>query len=425
MSVKGEISRGMAEDVRKIEDSFHSLVQSAIRLGDDFRPNIRSNAQMRHLFLERLHLKSTTGSVDKDQRKAWLDDSRVSQDHKDIILKYDEFQRESKFFSTYAEMRVDPDNRFRTVWKQQGVTKAPGRLSSSGNLWGTASNAQNQPERSKKFFTSDDGTIFFYADGSQAEARLVAFLADIDKWKEDFERARLTGTYDAHRALAADMYKVPYDSTPSEDWETDPRTGLLVPTIRYKSKRARHGLNYRMQFMTLAIKAGLSVYEAKKVYIIYHQTNPEIKEWWDELEHIAKKERELWSPLGRRWRIMQRIDDEALESIVAFVPQSTVGDHVRRVWYKCHEDDEWDSRYMRIKLNVHDAVVGIATPEKAKTAAKIVQKHMEEPIMVENTKRTKVEQCIIPGDVAISEPDEFGIHRWSTLKKLKGFRWDA
>lgn len=420
VSVKNEIAAGMAVDVKKIEDEFHAMVQAELNVSDSYRPNIRSNPQMKYLFLERLKCKSTTGSVDKPSREKMIEDLRTSQSVKDIIIKYDEYQREAKFYSTYADMKVDPDDRFRPVWKQQGVTKAPGRLSSSGNLWGTASNAQNQPTRAQKFYTSDDNTVVIYIDGSQAEARVVAYLADIDKWKADFERARLNpGSFDAHCALASDMYKIDYSQVPTVDWEIDPRTGLEVPTIRYKAKRCRHGLNYRMQYPRLAESAKLSLFEAKKSFIIYHATNPEIKLWWAELERIVKRTRELWTPYGRRFRVIQRIDEDALESIVAFTPQSTIGDHVKRVWYKSVEDDDWDNSRMRMKLNVHDALIGIAKPDHAKTALRIMKKHMENPILIENVYKTKVEECIIPGDIKISKPDEFGVHRWSTLAKAQ------
>jgi len=427
-SVRNEIAAGLSIDVAKIEQKFQEQVQRLIDI-PTYKPNIRSPQQMKSLFFDRLKVKTTTGSVDKENRDKIINDVRTPQDIKELLLTYDEYQRESKFFSTYADMRVDPDDRFRTTWKQQGVTKAPGRLSSAGNLWGTASNAQNQPTRSHKFFIAEDDTVIIYIDGGQAEARVVAYLADIEKWKQDFERARLTGTFDAHCSLASDMYKIPYDDVPREDWTVDERTGLEVPTIRYKAKRCRHGLNYRMNWPRLAETAKLSLYEAKKNYILYHNVNPEIKLWWNRLERIVRADRQLFTPLGRRLRIIQRIDEDALESIVAFVPQATIGDHVKRVWYQSHEDDEWDNSKMRIKFNVHDALIGIAKPSHAKTALRIMKKYMEQPIMIENVYKTKVEPCIIPGDCKIStneirnkEGEVIDIdryHRWSNLIKVK------
>lgn len=424
-SIKNIVASEIRADVGLIEEQFHRLCEKELEHRYEDRINIRSNTQIKNFFVNKLRLQTTTGSVNKDQRQKWMDDPRVSQAAKDIIIKYGEYQRESKFASTYADMAIDEDDRFRPTWKQQGVVSAPGRLSSSGNLWNTASNAQNQPERAKKFYIAEDDSVIIYIDGSQAEARVVGYLADIEKWKEDFERARLNpGSFDAHCSLAADMYKIPYADVPTEDWVKDEETGLLVPTIRYKAKRSRHGLNYRMYWPRLAEAAKLSLYDAKKSYILYHNVNPEIKKWWDHLEKIVRRDRVLFTPYGRRYKILQRINDDALESIVAFVPQSTIGDHVKRCWYKCHEDDGWDIQRMRLKFNVHDALIGIAKPDYAEKALAIMQKHMEHPIMIENVYKTKVEQCIIPGDVAISEPDEHGIHRWSTLKKLKGFRWE-
>lgn len=424
MDIKNTIAGDLKGQVNAIEAKFLDMVHTLLPDYKSYNPNIRSNTQMKALFLDKLHAKSATGSVDKEARAKMIDDTRVPQDVKDLLIVYNNYQSEQKFYSTYAEMRVDPDNRFRMVWKQQGVTKAPGRLSSAGNLWGTASNVQNQPTRAQPFFIADHNgkvsTVKFYADGSQAEARVVAYLADIPKWKEDFERARLTGTFDAHRSLASNMYKIPYDDIPTEDWVKDEKTGLEVPTIRYKAKRARHGLNYRMQYPRLAEAAKLTLFDAKKTFILYHLENPEIKKWWEELEKIIKRTKELWTPLGRRFRLLGRLDEEALESIVAFVPQSTIGDMVKRTWYQCHEDDDWDDRKMRIKINVHDALIGLgANRNYAEKACRIMKKYAEAPLLIENVYKTKVEELIIPAEFKISEPDEKGIHRWSTLKKFK------
>jgi hypothetical protein len=91
-------------------------------------------------------------------------------------------------------------------------------------------------------FVAPPGWEFSYYDMSQIEARIVACLAHIPKWLSQFNAARLNpGTYDAHCALAAEMFKVPYEQVPTHD-----RDGEGRPTIRYIAKRCRHGLNYRM-----------------------------------------------------------------------------------------------------------------------------------------------------------------------------------
>lgn len=405
------------DGIRQIAEKLINMAREELNLGESYNPNLNSNLQMKTLFLDKLGLKSATGSFDAVARQKILDDSRTSMAAQAMVLKYNEYQKAVKFHSTYAESRVDPDQRVRYTFKQQGVAAAPGRLSSSGNLWGTGLNMQNQPKAAYKFYISDPGTSMFYFDLSQAEARVVAYLADIDQWKQDFERARLGGDFDAHCSLASSMYGIPYELVPKEDTDA---VGEF--TVRYKAKRCRHGLNYTMQWPRLAETTGMSPYESKRSYILYHKTNPEIQTWWKDTERIAKREKELWTPLGRRLRIMQRIDENSLGNIVAFVPQSTIGDKVKQVWYQCHEDDEWDNQKMRIKLNIHDALTGLgANRNYAEKALRIAKRYAESPILIQNTKRTKTEQLIIPADVAISEPDDKGIHRWSTLKKIKHF----
>src|SRR5690606_21088697 len=158
----------------------------------------------------------------------------------------------------------------------------------------------------------DEDCVMLYFDLAQAEARVVGYVADIEKWKEDFERARLTGGYDCHRALAADMFKMDYDTVPTKD-EIDGEY-----TLRYIAKRCRHGLNYRMQIARLAETTGLSFSRAAQAYHAYHRASPEVQKWWDATTTIVKKERQLFNAYGRRWKLLQRFDDEALKSIVAF-----------------------------------------------------------------------------------------------------------
>jgi hypothetical protein len=70
-------------------------------------------------------------------------------------------------------------------------------------------NLQNQPHEAYPMFVCEPGYCLFYFDLEQAEARVVGWLANIEKWIEDFEKARIQGgDYDCHRSLAADMWKL-------------------------------------------------------------------------------------------------------------------------------------------------------------------------------------------------------------------------
>lgn len=412
--VKEEVVKELRASTSAVEEEFVQMAQQLADLPETYRPNIRSPLQMKELFFNKLKLKSVDNAFDETARVKLMADVRTPLDVQSLILKYNEYTKRYKFLSTYAEQQVDPDNRTRYVFKQNGVSAAPGRLSSAGTLWGTGGNMQNQPDEAYKFYIADDGTVCWYFDLSQAEAKVVAYVADIPKWKEDFEKARLGGDYDCHRSLASEMYKIPYDQVPKEDIDADGQH-----TIRWKSKRCRHGLNYTMQPPRLAETTGMSPYEAKKSYILYHNATPEVKMWWSQVEKVARTEKKLVTPLGRELPILERIDPNNLGNLVAFVPQSTIGDKVKQLWYQLQEDDEWDNSKMRVKLNIHDALFGVATPDKAMKVLEIAQRYIEIPLLIQDMYKRRVEPLILSADFKISQPDEHNLHRWSTLRKVK------
>lgn len=265
---------------------------------------------------------------------------------------------------------------------------------------------------------------YVYFDGAQAEARIVAYEANIPSWKEQFERARLNpGSYDAHIALAAEMFKVDYNAISKDDYYSANTTdvgecmGSAHPegslTLRGKSKRCRHGLNYRMQVARLAAVTGMTMQEAQYAFDAYHRATPELQKWWETVIAEVYRERKLYSCLGRRMEFLgSRIDENLLDSIIAFKPQSALGDFVCSVQYKAQEDDKWP-RYARIPFNNHDSLSALCRPKDVQTVALIMRKYAEAPLII------KGEQLIIPADFKVSYPDEQGIHRWSNLKKLK------
>lgn len=406
--LKARISAELDEDVAKLEEQFVELARQAAA-NPALEVNPRSPKQLGTLLFKTLKLRGKGTSTNAQNRKYMMDHPSTPAAARDMLDALNKYAEENKFASTYANSQIDPDGRIRCEYKQMGVQSAPGRLSSSKTAWDSGMNLQNQPDRAQEMYIADEGMCLVYFDLSQAEARVVAWLADIVLWIEQFEKARIEGGFDCHRALAAEMFSIPYDEVPTADREANGK-----PSLRFIAKRCRHGLNYRMNWPRLAETTGLDSRTAREAYNLYHRTTPELRVWWDALASEVRQSRQLVSPKGRVLRIMERITDEAMESIVAFKPQSTVGDHVSQVMYMAEEDDDWpiDARML---LNVHDALISLSPIRDAVKCAQVMRRYAEEPIMVNG------KPLIIPADFAVSTPDDGGVHRWSTLRKVKHF----
>ncbi len=403
--LKAKITEELREDVKKLEAQFHEAVQRATR-----DPNMivspRSPSQLRTLFFNRLGLAGRGHSVDEENRARILSNPSTPLEAKEVIYQLDKYMKEHKFLSTYAEMSIDEDGRVRCEYKQFGTKSAPGRLSSSMVMWGTGMNLQNQPIRARKMFIAPPGYGFCYFDLSQAEARVVSEIWNVKALKENFQKALTQKGFDVHRANAANIFQVPYDEVPEKDHEDNGS-----PTRRYLGKRCVHGLNYRMGPDKLASVCEIPMSQALEAHMKYHIAFPEIRQGWRETIARVQKDRKIYTPMGRRLIVLGRLDEEVLDAVVAFVPQSTIGDKVARVIYLCHEDPEWPPD-AAICLNIHDALIAVAPVNKMAWVSRVMKKHAEEPIYVKGA------PLFIPAEVQQSVPGEDGVHRWTTLKKV-------
>jgi uracil-DNA glycosylase family 4 len=421
LPLKERLREDMLKTISKLLDRFQDQVKAALGTDELYNPN--SPKQMSDLYFSKLKLVGRGVRTDAENRNRMFEHPRTSEKAREIILTINEYAKEQKFYSTYVKSEVDYDGRMRCMWNQTGVQEAPGRLSSSQTMWGSGTNLQNQPERAYEMFIADQGYGFAYFDLSQAEARYVAWDAKIDRWMEQFERARVDHSFDAHRALAADMFKIAYDEVPTFDRYDStkghpPPAGVaeFAPTVRYIAKRCRHGLNYRMGPDRLSSTTGLPLLEATNAYRIYHRRTPELQQWWQLVEQEVRDTGMLFNALGRRWLLMERISNEALESIIAFKPQSTVGDWVSRVIYMSHDDPRWPAN-ARMALNVHDALICLAPLDKLELCVSIALKYAGQEIMLPYKDKgvTRVRGLIIPSDAKISQPNERGFHSWGSL----------
>ena len=440
--LKAQITEDVGKDVAAKEETFKNLVRIAAK-DDTLDVNPRSPKQLSDLFFRRLQLVGRGTSTDANNRKRMLSHPRTSSSAKDVILALDRYAEENKFLTTYAEMVVDDDDRIRCEYKQYGTQKAPGRLSSAAVMWGSGMNLQNQPDRAKAMFVADPGYRFLYFDLSQAEARIVAYHWKVQALIQNFEAAAVDKSLDVHRANASRIFKVPYDEIPSFDrWElgknTDDPSLAGKPTKRFLGKRCVHGLNYRMGPDRLAETCDIPYGMALEAYIAYHRAFPEIKVAWDAIVKEVYRTHELWNLLGRRLKFLGRLpqpganegteEANVLESIVAFVPQSTIGDKVCSNIYQIEDDPAWPST-ARMALNVHDALIALVPDDDdvALHCARIMKKHAESPILIHG------HPVSIPADFAwsyatmwsdekgtfVPANDTSGYHRWSNLKKFK------
>ena len=407
-------------DLQHHEEDVFTLIENAT--GTPANLNLRSRPQLANLLFKTLKLEGRGLSTDKANRERIKKNPKTPAIAKELLTAFDRFQQETTFHSNFATSELSPDGRFRAEFKQYGVTKAPGRLSSKQLLTGEGGNLQNQPPRARNMYVADDGCCFIYFDLSQAEARVVAWRANIEKWKEQFERARKDGSYDCHRALAAEMWHIPYEQVPKKDFVEE--DGRLVYTKRYIAKRCRHGLNYRMEIDKLAEVTGLSYYDARLAYQIYHKLTPELKRWWRQAEIDFRNNKVMYNAFGRRLKVIQRLDENVLESIIAFYPQSTIGDKVSMVWYQAMEDKRWP-RTCRIAINVHDSLTGIApvgtvAQHHALSALRILREYAEKPILIQDAWNNRPQPLIIPAELKMSyRDDNDDYHRWSHMKEVK------
>src|SRR6478736_6698811 len=423
-SIKESLKESIGNKVLELEEAFYKAVQE-VTGEPEYEPNPKSPKQLSELLFHKLRLVGRGTSTNAENRGRMYNHPATTEPKRAVLRTLDEFAKEQKFYSTYANSSFDDDGRMRCTYNQTGVQSAPGRLSSSGMLWKnalgeeTGMNLQNQPERAYGMYIADKGYGLGYFDMAQAEARLVGWFANIESWINDFERARFDGSFDAHRALASTMFNIPYDEVPSFD-RYDTSHGHAPPegkrefdvTLRYVAKRCRHGLNYRMGPDRLSSTTGLSLADATNAYRAYHRITPELQQWWGKLEEEVRATKTLFNAYGRRFIILERLSPEALESIVAFKPQSTLGDHVVKVIYQSHEDDRWPIN-ARMWLNIHDALICLAPRHKVKTCLSIMKKYAEAPLMINGR------ELIIPAETKMGIPDATETIRWSTLQKVE------
>ncbi len=267
----------------------------------------------------------------------------------DLML---EHRKLAKLKGTYLDMKIDDDGRIRSSMNPVG--NKFGRLSSSKTIFGTGANMQNQPPIMKKFMKPDEGHIAYDIDLSQAENRLVAYIAPEGRMIEAFEEK-----IDVHSRTASYIFNIPEEEIAEMDKE-----GVMCKEIgggkythRFWGKKANHAFNYGQSANAFAKQMLIPDYEGKIIHNKYHLAYPGVRKYHNWVEQELRKTRSLTNLFNRRCMFLDRWDHFLFMSAFSFIPQSTVADMINR--WGLHELYFGQSKYAPVKIlnQVHDSIV--------------------------------------------------------------------
>lgn len=341
---------GVKLDTEALKQSSEVLSQQLIALeqsiyelaGQTF--NINSTKQVGEILFDKLKLdekakKTKTGGYSTSEEVL----EKIRGKHP-IVGKLLEYRGIKKLLSTYIDALpalIHPETGKIHTSFNQAVT-ATGRLSS------TNPNLQNIPVRDelgreirKAFIADDDDCIFFSADYSQIELRLMAHLSNDPHMVEAF----CSGA-DIHAATAAKIYGIPVEEVTSD--------------MRRKAKTANFGIIYGISVFGLAERLGIPRAESKELIDGYFQTYPRVKEYMEESIRVAK-EKGYVETLFKRKRFLPDINSHnavvrgyAERNAINAPIQGSAADIIKLAMIHIHQQFEAEHLKSRMILQVHD-----------------------------------------------------------------------
>ncbi|NCC99128.1 MAG: DNA polymerase I [Bacteroidia bacterium] len=254
----------MTETMNAIENEVQAVA------GEGF--NINSSKQVGELLFERLKVVEKAKKTKTGQYVTSEDILESLRSKHPIVSKILEYRGLKKLLSTYIDALP------LLVKKQTGKihTSYNQAVTSTGRLSSSNPNLQNIPVRDeqgreiRKVFIPDDGCIFFSADYSQIELRLMAHLSGDENMIEAFREG-----YDIHASTAAKIFKIDISEVSSD--------------MRRKAKTANFGIIYGISVFGLSERLSIPRTEAKQLIDGYFETYPRVKAYMDEsIEHARE-----------------------------------------------------------------------------------------------------------------------------------------
>ncbi|HOB82850.1 MAG TPA: DNA polymerase I [Bacteroidales bacterium] len=332
------ITADLRDDIITLEKDIYLLA------GTEF--NISSPKQLGDILFLRLKLDDKARMT---KTKQFVTNEEILQRlaHKHpIVDKVLEYRGLKKLLSTYVEALPQLINkktgRIHTSFNQ--AVASTGRLSSNNP------NLQNIPVRDergreiRKAFIPAEGCIFFSADYSQIELRLMAHLSGDKSMISDF----LSGS-DIHAATAAKIFGVDISKVTRE--------------MRSRAKTANFGIIYGISSFGLSERLTIGRKEAKDLIDGYFASYPGVKTYMDDSIRKAREKGYVTTMFGRRRYLRdihsrnQVVRGNAERNAINAPIQGSAADIIKIAMVRIHEKLQKENYKSRMILQVHDELI--------------------------------------------------------------------
>lgn len=353
-----ETSRLFTERMIQLEQHIYELA------GEEF--NISSPKQVGDILFGKMQIiekpkKTKTGQYVTSEEV--LQQLRTKHKIVDDILN---FRGLKKLLGTYVDALpklINPKTGHIHTSFNQTVT-ATGRLSSSDP------NLQNIPVRGedgkeiRKCFIPEPNCLFFSADYSQIELRVMAHLSKDEHMIHAFQEG-----YDIHAATAATIYKKDINEVTRDE--------------RTKSKRANFGIIYGITVFGLAERLDIERAEARQLIEGFFETFPQVHDYMEQSKKLVREKgyaetvfhrrRYLPDILSRNATVRGFAERNAINAPI----QGSAADIIKVAMVRIYNRFKAENICSKMILQVHDELNFSVYPDEKERVEAIVMEEMQ------------------------------------------------
>ena len=243
-------------------------------------------------------------------------------------------------------------------------------VTSTGRLSSSDPNLQNIPVRGedgkeiRRCFIPEEGCLFFSADYSQIELRVMAHLSGDENMAEAFRLG-----HDIHAATAAKIYKEDIDNVTRDQ--------------RTKAKRANFGIIYGITVFGLAERLDISRAEASQLIDDYFASFPKVAQYMEQSKETARAKGYAETFFHRR-RYLPDINSHnatvrnfAERNAINAPIQGSAADIIKIAMVRISRRFKAEGIKSKMILQVHDELNFSVLPEEKEKVERIVLEEMQ------------------------------------------------